>query len=72
MRNDLFLIEAGKKIRMHRKAKKTTLQQMSKVVGIHITGLSFIENGKSDFHILTLKKIADCLEIDIIELLSFE
>ena len=65
MRHDLFLIEAGKKIRMQRKAKKITLQEMSKVVGIHITGLSFIENGKSDFHILSLKRIADCLGVDM-------
>ena len=64
-----FLNTVGKNIRMHRKAKKMTLQQMSKEVGIHITGLSFIERGKSDCHILSLLRIADCLEVDVKELL---
>lgn len=69
IRQDLFLIESGKKIRIQRKAKKITLQQMSKVIGINITALSFIERGKSDFHILSLKRIADYLSIDLKELI---
>ena len=64
-----FLNEVGRNIRKHRKAKKMTLQQMSKEVGVHITSLSFIERGKSDCHILTLKHIAECLDVHLKELL---
>jgi len=48
MRHDLFLLQTGKKIRMQHKAKKMTLQQMSKVVGIHIAGISFIDRGAKE------------------------
>lgn len=69
MRHDLFLIEIGKKVRKHRKAKKITLVQMSSDVGVHIAALSFLERGYRDFHILLLKRIAERLDMDIKELL---
>lgn len=69
MRNDLFLKEIGIKIKTARKAKDLNLVTLSKSCGIHITQLSFIENGKSNLHILTLKGIADILGKDVRDLI---
>jgi transcriptional regulator with XRE-family HTH domain len=65
MSNGQYLKEVGKRIKKARKARKITLMQLSKSCGIHITQLSFLENGKCNSHILTLKSIADVLQIDI-------
>ena len=65
MNNGQFLKEIGVKVKSARKAKKITLMELSKSCGIHITQLSFLENGKCNSHILTLKSIADVLEMDV-------
>jgi transcriptional regulator with XRE-family HTH domain len=65
MHNGQFLKEVGIKVKTARKARKITLVQLSKECGIHITQLSFLENGKCNFHILTLKSIADVLQKDL-------
>jgi len=69
MRNDIFLIEMGKKIRERRKAQKISLQKLSEVTGIDLSNLSFLERGQRNCHILSLKSIADCLNLNIKELL---
>jgi transcriptional regulator with XRE-family HTH domain len=69
MRNDLFLKHFGKKIREKRLAKGLRLYELSKMCNIYDSALSAIELGKSNSYILTLKKIADVLEIDIKEIL---
>ena len=38
---------------------------LGKACGIHYKQISFIENGKSNCHILTLKSIADVLKVDV-------
>lgn len=63
--NNIFLTETGNKIREARKSKKMTLQTLFELTGIARDNLSRIEAGKKNFHILTLKSIADVLEIDI-------
>jgi transcriptional regulator with XRE-family HTH domain len=65
MNNGQFLKEIGVKVKAARKAKQITLMELSKSCGIHITQLSFLENGKCNSHILTLKSIADVLKIDV-------
>jgi transcriptional regulator with XRE-family HTH domain len=62
---NVFLIEMGQQIRNLRRHKKISLRNMSVISGIDLSGLSHIENGKSDVHILMLKKIADVLEVDV-------
>ena len=64
-----FLEAIGRKIRKHRKAKRMTLVQMSKEVGLFVASLSYIERGERNIYILNLKRIAECLEVDIKDLL---
>lgn len=65
MRNDAFLIEVGQKIRKLRKGKNITLEALYQSTGIARDNLSRIEAGKKNFHILTLKRIADVLEVNV-------
>jgi len=69
MENDKFLIEMGQKIRAARKAKKIPIDQMAKLCKIDMSNLSFLERGERNCHILSLKSIADVLEIEVKELL---
>ena len=65
MKDNIFLIEMGKKIKAARTAKKISYPQFSKLTGVDMSNLWFIENGRRNVHILTLKSIADVLELDI-------
>ena len=65
MRNDIYLKEMGKKIKAARKANKITLQRLSELCGTDMSNLWFLENGKRNAHILTLKSIADILKGDV-------
>lgn len=65
MSNGQFLKEMGAKVKKARKAKGMTLQQMSSLTGIDLSNLWFVESGKRNPHILTLKGIADVLKVDI-------
>lgn len=65
MTNSIYLKEMGKKIKAVRKSKKLTLDRMAQLCGINVTAISFLENGKSNPHLLTLKSIADVLEADV-------
>ena len=65
MRNDIFLKEMGSKIKAERLANKHSLRELGLLVGLHLTSLWFIENGRKDIHILNLKKIADAYKKDV-------
>ena len=65
MDNWVFLKEMGSKIKAARKAQKISLPKMSKLCGIDMSNLWFIENGERNFHILTLKVIAEVLKTDL-------
>jgi len=65
MKDGIFLIEMGKKIKAHRKALKLTYPKLSELTKISVAALWFIENGRRDVHILNLKKLADCFEVDV-------
>ncbi len=67
MKDNIFLIEMGKKIKAARKAKNISYPKFSKLTGVDMSNLWFIENGRRNVHILTLKSIADVLEIEIKE-----
>lgn len=55
--------EIGNKIKEVRRKKNLTLAELSKKVGISVSFLSQIENGKVSLTLLTLSKIAAALEI---------
>jgi transcriptional regulator with XRE-family HTH domain len=69
MKNNLFLREMGNKIKIARQAKKLSYPKFSKLTGVDMSNLWFIENGRRNVHILTLKSIADVLEVDIKDLI---
>lgn len=65
MRNDIFLKEMGRRIREIRKPKKISLRQLSALIDIDRVTLMRIENGRNSSRILTLKSIADALNVDV-------
>ena len=69
MTNGLFLKEIGRKIRATRRAKGISMRKMVTLCPIHKSSLSEIENGKRDCHILTLKMLADILEVGVKDLI---
>lgn len=65
MTNDIFLSEMGRKIRAARKAKKMPINILADLSKIDLSNLSFLERGQRNCHILSLKSIADVLEVDL-------
>jgi transcriptional regulator with XRE-family HTH domain len=64
MNNGKYLIEMGKRIRAIRRAKGISMRQIITMCPLHKSSMSEIENGQRDCHILTLKMIADVLQVD--------
>jgi transcriptional regulator with XRE-family HTH domain len=52
-------------VRTARKAKKIPINEMAKLAKIDMSNLSFLERGTINCHILSLKSIADVLEMDV-------
>lgn len=67
MRNDELLKQMGSKIKAARLANKYSLKRLGEETGIHYTSLWFIENGRHNVHILTLKSIADVFGMSVKE-----
>lgn len=65
MENGIFLIEMGRKIREARNRKKIPLTVMSKLSKIDLSNISLLERGLRNCHILSLKSIAEVLEMDV-------
>lgn len=61
---DPFLVEIGQRLRTIRKSKRITLRQLSQMCGIDFGHIARMEKGKNSY-LLTLKKVADKLEIDL-------
>ena len=68
--NNEILTKLGQTIRQARIRKKLTLLELEVLTGISEGGISKIENGKKNFAITTLIKLAKGLEIPASELLS--
>lgn len=69
MENGKFLRQMGNKIRVARLAKNWSYPTFSAKCGLNMSNLWFIEQGQVNAHLLTIKKIADALGMDIKELL---
>lgn len=65
----MFLAAMGLKIRKARKAAKLTQQEVADLIPMHRSGLSHIEMGKNAPLITTLKRIAEVLNNELIDLL---
>ncbi len=55
----------GTRIRLNRMSRGITLKELGKMCKMDHSSISRIENGKFSSHILTLKLIADKLEVDV-------
>ena len=69
MSNGEYLKEMGRKIKSAREAKGLYLRDLGKLCNLHYGAICEIEKGKRDSHILTLKNIADKLDVDVKEFL---
>lgn len=65
IRDDIYLKQVGSKVRKYRKAKRLSLQVVGDAIGMNISNLSFLERGKTNPHLLTLKAIAEVLDVDV-------
>ena len=65
MTDEQFLKDMGKKIREIRRSKSISLNKMVELSGIYKSSLSELENGKRNSYSLTLKTIADILEVEV-------
>ena len=65
MKDGIFLKEMGGKIRAARIAAKLSYPQLSRLTGLGVPALWFIENGRRNAHILTLKSIAEALNVNV-------
>jgi len=65
MTNGEYLKEMGRKIKSAREAKGLYLRDLGKMCNLHYGAICEIEKSKRDSHILTLKNIADKLEVDV-------
>lgn len=63
--NNTYLKEMGRKIKAARLANKLSLPKMSKLCNTDMSNLWFLEKGERNAHILTLKSIADVLDVDV-------
>ena len=57
-------------VRLERKAKKLTLQEMSRLTGIHTYTISKIERNPGHARICDLKNICNVLDLDISEVVK--
>ena len=58
MSEEKYLIELGKKIRHKRQEKKLSLDKLALLCDVEKANLSRIESGKTNFTVLTLRKIS--------------
>jgi transcriptional regulator with XRE-family HTH domain len=65
MEQDNFLLEMGNKIRAARRAKNISLDTMTAITGFDRSNLSMVERGLKNCRLLSLKAIADVLEMDV-------
>lgn len=65
MENKEFLKAMGKRIRVIRLSKGLILRDISKLTGYDKDALGDIELGRCSSRILTLKAIADVLNVDV-------
>jgi len=63
MRRYIISKKVGKKIRIVRKQKNLTQEEVADVSGLHVSTLGRIERGESNPPLQTLNKIAQALKV---------
>lgn len=70
MTDSEYLRAIGLNVKLARNRKGISSMELCKMCGIDRSGLSKVELGKSNPHMLTLRKIANTLSVDVKELIS--
>lgn len=65
-----FLIQLGKSIAKTRKQKGISQNELCAIINMEKSNLSAIENGRQNASSLTLKRIADALNVEVKEFFS--
>lgn len=65
MTNQSYLSKIGMEIKVARIRKGLSRQQVSELTGISQQAIGELERGKSDSKILTYKRIADALKVEV-------
>jgi len=60
-----YLQKVGLEIKVARIRKSMSVQDVSKATGLHDGTINKVERGVKDTHILTYKRIADALQIEM-------
>jgi len=66
-----ILIKFGLKVRLFRKSKGLSQEQLSFKADLHRTYIGMIERGEKNITLINIEKIADALEININDLINF-
>jgi transcriptional regulator with XRE-family HTH domain len=69
MQNNDILSMIGENIRMIRKSKGLSQEQLSELSGVHHVYIGSVERGERNISIMHLSKIADALDVELYELL---
>jgi len=70
--NTKILIRLGKQLKIIRKEKGLTQEQLAEKVGIHPTYVGKLEGGKSNLSTLLLFKISRALGVKLSEIFEFD
>jgi transcriptional regulator with XRE-family HTH domain len=64
-------LQLGNRIRIFRKQKNYTIEDLADLAGLHPTFLGLVERGEANPSVTTLSKIAKALDANIFDLFSF-
>jgi transcriptional regulator with XRE-family HTH domain len=64
-------LQLGNRIRIFRKQKNYTIEDLADLAGLHPTFLGLVERGEANASVTTLIKIANALDKEIVDLFSF-
>jgi len=65
MRNDIYLKEMGSKIKAIRNQRNISQRGLGRLCNLDAGSICRIESGQKNSYLLTLKNIADKLEVDV-------
>lgn len=72
MDNRKILVKFGRRVRMLRKEKNLSQEELSHKADLHRTYIGMIERAEKNITLVNIEKIANALEIGIDNLLKFE
>lgn len=69
MNNGIFLKQVGGRVKALRQSKGLSVRALAAMCGTDYSNLSRFENGQKNLYLLSLKLIAEKLEVDLKDLL---